>query len=234
MAAACVRVRQAPLVQTQIHLQHSQHRLSQTEQPDQINLHSQIHSTKFTITKRLATNMQSVQQAPFLSGIPGLEVEKTRAGACWSIQNCNTCTNSKHGCGWCPYSSTCVPTSNLLKPVTNTDVCPLRAERYELRTNALGCGCSTTTVLSIIVTIFATIAALALLYGLAMAIFWFNKIFGSGTWNGTELEVEDDGTRKERQWSRSNAVTSYVRTTVLKATKESEQEQVTERSRLMG
>ena len=89
-------------------------------------------------------------------------------------------------------------------------------------------------MLSIIVTIFATIAALALLYGLAMAIFWFNKIFGSGTWNGTELEVEDDGTRKERQWSRSNAVTSYVRTTVLKATKESEQEQVTERSRLMG
>ncbi|KAK5137713.1 hypothetical protein LTR08_007284 [Meristemomyces frigidus] len=176
--------------------------------------------------------MQPVQQD--MSDIPGLEIEKTRAGACWSVQNCNSCTHSKHGCGWCPYSSTCVPTTNLLKPVSDANVCPLRAERFELRTKALGCGCSTTTLLSVIVTIFATIAALALLYGVGIALMRFNQVFGSGTWEGIELEVEDDGTRKEHAWHRSNAVTSYVRRTTLKATKESEQEQVTERSRLLG
>ena len=178
--------------------------------------------------------MLPLQQSPVLSDIPGLEIEKSRAGACWSIQNCHSCTHSKHGCGWCPYSSTCVPTSNLLKPISDADVCPLREERWELRTKALGCGCSTTTLLSILVTIFATIAGLVLFYGLALALVQLNKIFGPGSFGGTEIEVEDDGTRKERQWRRSNAVTSFVRSTALKATKESEQEQVTERSRLLG
>ena len=134
----------------------------------------------------------------------------------------------------CPYSSTCVPTTNLLKPVSDAHVCPLRAERYELRTKALGCGCSTTTILSIIVTIFATIAALALLGLLSYVFLSFDEAFGTGTWNGVEIEVKDDGTRQERQWRRSNAVSSFFRTTTLKATKESEQEQVTERSRLLG
>ncbi|KAK4544243.1 hypothetical protein LTR36_004453 [Oleoguttula mirabilis] len=99
---------------------------------------------------------------------------------------------------------------------------------------ALGCGCSTTTLLSIVVTVFATIAALALLYGIGLAIVGFNQAFGTGTWNGWEVEVEDDGTRKEHEWRRSNAVTSFFRRTALKTTKESEQEQVTERSRLLG
>ncbi|KAK5113436.1 hypothetical protein LTR85_010864 [Meristemomyces frigidus] len=78
----------------------------------------------------------------------------------------------------------------------------------------------------VIVTIFATIAALALLYGLGLAAVWLNQTFGSGTWSGWEVEVEDDGTRKEHQWRRSNAVTSFFRRTALKATKESEQEQI--------
>ena len=191
-------------------------------------------STALASIPTVTSKMQPIQQVPAMSNIPGLEIEKSRAGACWSNSDCKSCTHSKHGCGWCPYSSTCVPTSNLLKPIRDADICPLRAERFELRTKALGCGCSTTTLLSVLVTIFATIAGLVLLYGLVLALVQFNKVFGSGTFGGTEIEVEDDGTRKERQWRRSNAVTSYVRRTTLKATKESEQEQVTERSRLLG
>lgn len=161
-------------------------------------------------------------------------IENSRAGACWGIQDCHSCTHSSHACGWCPYSSTCVPTINLLKPVSDANICPLRSERFELRTKALGCGCSTTTLLSVIVTIFATIAGLALLYGIGLAIVGLNQTFGTGAWGGWEVEVEDDGTRKERQWRRSNVVTSFVRRTALETTKESEQEQVTERSRLLG
>ncbi len=124
----------------------------------------------------------------------------------------------------CPYSSTCVPTTNLLKPLTDAQICPLKAERYELRTKALGCGCSTTTLLSIVVTVFATIAALVLLGLIGYVLLSINQMFGTGSWNGVEIEVKDDGTRDERQWRRSNAVTSFVRRTALKATKESEQE----------
>ena len=131
-----------------------------------------------------------------------------RQHACWRVQDCHSCTHSSHGCGWCPFSGVCVPTTNLLKPVVDAHVCPLRGERFELRTKALGCGCSTTTLLSIIVTIFATIAALALLTGVVAALFKFNQTFGTGSWNGWEVKYEDDGSKEEHQWRRSNRVTS--------------------------
>ncbi|KAK3110154.1 hypothetical protein LTR53_015847 [Teratosphaeriaceae sp. CCFEE 6253] len=161
-------------------------------------------------------------------------VTSDRADACWGIQNCHACTHSSHGCGWCPYSSTCVPTTNLLKPISDAQVCPLRAERYELRTKALGCGCSTTTLLSVLVTVLATIVGLVLLGLIGYVLSFINQAFGTGTWNGVEVEVKDDGTRDEREWRRSNAVSSFIRRTTLKATTESEQEQVTERTRLLG
>ncbi|KAK0947738.1 hypothetical protein LTR29_000995 [Friedmanniomyces endolithicus] len=161
-------------------------------------------------------------------------VNGDRAGACWRIQDCHSCSHSSHGCGWCPYSSTCVPTTNPLKPLWDDQICPLKAERYELRTKTLGCRYSTMTLLSIVVTVFATIAALVLLGLLGYVLLSLNRMFGTGSWNGVEIEVKDDGTRDERQWRRSNAVTSFVRQTALKATKESEQEQVTQRSRLLG
>ena len=116
----------------------------------------------------------------------------------------------------------------------DANVCPLRSERFELRTKALGCGCSTTTLLSILTTVFATILALVLLYGLATVIKYLNRAFGSGNWNGTEIEVKDDGKRDEREWRRSNPISSFWRTHFLHATEESEQEQRTERARLLG
>ena len=85
-------------------------------------------------------------------------------------------------------------------------------------------------------TIFATIAALALLYGMSILIVRLNKTFGTGTWRGTELEVKDDGVREEHKWKRKTwraTSSSYFLRRGPSSTK-SEQEQITERSRLLG
>ena len=105
-------------------------------------------------------------------------VNDDRLAACWRIQNCYACTHSKHGCGWCPHTSTCVPVSSIFEPISNAQTCPSRDERYELRTKALGCGCSTATFLSVVVTVFVTIAALILLYGET----FHEKFSGAAIW----------------------------------------------------
>lgn len=111
----------------------------------------------------------------------------------------------------------------------------MSAERYELRTKALGCGCSTTTLLSVIVTVFATIAALALLFGIGWIIAKTNPFLGSGTYKGTEVEVKADGTRDVRGWERDNWRKWLYRVFARPDLKNhSEQEEVTERSRLLG
>lgn len=161
--------------------------------------------------------------------------------ACWRHQSCYNCIHETRSCGWCPYTSTCVPIPSrmsLLSPVSNAHVCPLRDERFELRTKALGCECSTTTLLSIVVTVLATIAAMGLLYGLGRVVWWVNGTFGSGTWRGVEVEiVKGDGVRVVQQWRRrggwgSNIAASFQGEQL--HSDRSEQEQVTERSRLMG
>ena len=136
--------------------------------------------------------------------------------------------------GWCPSSNACVATTDLLAPITHPHLCPLRSERFELRTKALGCGCSTTTLLSVIVAVFATVFALAFLAGVVSVLLRFNRAFGTGTWNGWEVDVKEDGSRDGHHWRRSNAATSFFRRTALGLTKESEQERLTERSRLLG
>ncbi|KXL44767.1 hypothetical protein M433DRAFT_269295 [Acidomyces richmondensis BFW] len=157
-----------------------------------------------------------------------------REARCWAIQDCYSCTHSTYGCGWCPLSSTCVPARSILSPITSGSTCPLQDERFELRTRAFGCACSTTTLLSIIVTVLATVAACLLLFGIALAIKRLNQVFGAGSWHGWEIEVKDDGTRHGRPWRRSNGFMSFWRYSILKVTPASEQERVTERSRLLG
>jgi len=157
-----------------------------------------------------------------------------REARCWAIQDCYSCTHSSYGCGWCPFSSTCVPAGSLLGPISSANACPLQDERFELRTRAFGCGCSTTTLLSIIVTVFATIAACLLLFGIGLAIKHFNRAFGIGSWNGWEIEIKDDGIRHGRQWRKSNGFTVFRRYLTPKVARESEQDQATERSRLLG
>ena len=130
-----------------------------------------------------------------------------RLTACWRSQSCADCMRNNNGCGWCPVSSTCVPASSLLEPITNKDICPFWNERFELRTATLGCGCSTTTFISIVVTILATIAGFLVLYGVITAIARLSRIFGSGTWRGIELEMKDSGGRVEREWVRGSWLT---------------------------
>ncbi|KXT11140.1 hypothetical protein AC579_4939 [Pseudocercospora musae] len=117
-----------------------------------------------------------------------------RTKACWKMQDCGSCINSKHGCGWCSSSFSCVPANSLLDPVSQHGICPLASARFELRTKTLGCGCSTATLLSVIVTVFATIAALLLLYAIGLALKNLNPYLGSGQTAGWQIEVKHDGT----------------------------------------
>lgn len=103
-------------------------------------------------------------------------------------------------------SSTCIPATNLLSPLKHP-ICPLLSERYELRTRALGCGCSTTTFLSIIITILCTLFATLLIYSIwkAQILQWLWRIFGPGAWEGWErVEVEEGGevAVREGAWRR--------------------------------
>lgn len=127
---------------------------------------------------------------------------ESRLASCWKIQDCGTCINSKHGCGWCPHSSACVPASSLFDPIRNKDVCPHWSERWELRTKALGCGCSTTTLLAVLITILCTIVGLFVLYGLWKVMIWANRLFGPGSYGGWSLEIDDDGHSREGIWIR--------------------------------
>lgn len=142
--------------------------------------------------------------------------------------------NENNGCGWCPESGVCVPTTSLLEPVSNKDICPLRSERFELRTRALGCGCSTITLLSVIVTVFATIATLLLLYGLIRAISGINPFLGTGRTAGWEIKCEEDGTRKGQEWRRGGLRKWYASWKNPDLAHRSEQEERTERTRLLG
>nr|POE87263.1 hypothetical protein CFP56_29852 [Quercus suber] len=147
-----------------------------------------------------------------------------------------TLRSQEEGCGWCPSSSICVPADSLLDPLSKKNICPLVDERYELRTGALGCGCSTTTLLSIVVTIFATIAGLILLYGLGLAIKYLNQHYGTGLWQGWEVDFRDGTTRNEHEWRRRGAWRTQTATFFRQLgwqQDRSEQEQVTERSRLL-
>lgn len=162
--------------------------------------------------------------------------QQSRLSACWSHQACHACITSPHGCGWCPYSATCIPATNPLQPVvSHAGTCPLRAERFELRTRAFGCACSTTTLLSILGTVLATLLALAVLWGVGTAVVRVDRTFGSGTWGGWAVEVKDDGAREQRPWRRANAVARFFGRAARGGTREeSEQERVTERSRLLS
>ncbi|ATY61962.1 hypothetical protein A9K55_007972 [Cordyceps militaris] len=91
---------------------------------------------------------------------------------CWAQQDCNGCINTAE-CSWCPFSWACVPNKYepaFLAPLYHDDVCPARAERWELRTRPFGCQASTYTVLSTGVAVAATLLAVLLLWLLGLAL----------------------------------------------------------------
>jgi len=158
-----------------------------------------------------------------------------RLNACWGISDCQNCIHDPHGCGWCPTSSACIPASSLLEPISR-NVCPYRGERYELRTKTLGCNCSTTTFLSVFATVWITIAAIIALSIILRGLRYCNDTFGSGTWRGLEVEIKGHGARVERQWKQGSWFGNLGRqlTGGSLSSNRSEQEQRTERSRLLG
>jgi len=124
---------------------------------------------------------------------------------CWKIQDCGHCVGSNDNCGWCPYSSTCVPLpqgGNLLSPVTHPNICPMPwQERWELRSAPFGCNCSTTSLLVAIITVLSTLVGLALLVLLIKIVKWI-WVVGSGRRGGWVIHVKDDGTRRGHIWVR--------------------------------
>ena len=94
---------------------------------------------------------------------------------CWHEQSCHPCLHSRYPCSWCAASSTCVANPahlHLLAPIFHPDICPLKDERWELRTQLLGCKVSTLTYLSVLVSVGGTLLAIFILYGLVRFTQW--------------------------------------------------------------
>lgn len=128
-----------------------------------------------------------------------------------------------------------MPATSLLDPVFKADICPSSQERFELRTKTLGCGCSTTTLLSVIVTVVSTLVALLILYAILVCTRALNQVYGTGARRGWEIEVFDDGTMKGQPWARPSWTRTFKSWFHHKdLTASSEQEERTERSRLLS
>lgn len=114
---------------------------------------------------------------------------------CWRLNTCDSCLDNKdYACGWCPYSSACIPnpaTFPLLSPLTNPLICPDTHghERWELRAKGLGCNVSTRNFLSVVVTVVGTLAVVGLVW--VSRVVWRairrrykRKTWSSKRWNG--------------------------------------------------
>lgn len=124
-----------------------------------------------------------------------------------------------------------MPVTNLLDPVLKSNTCPLAQERFELRTKTLGCGCSTATFLSVTVTVLSTIVALLTMYAILVCVRSANRVYGTGSRRGWEIEVLDDGSMNGKPCPRARKLTSLFHRKDLST--RSEQEETTERSRLL-
>lgn len=137
---------------------------------------------------------------------------------CWRLQTCGSCLSSDARCGWCPYSSTCIPlpsTSDMplrwapLTPLNHAHICPFDPERFELRTKSFGresCNVSTTTVLTAVVSFLCGIAAVFVVLGLAWVVVRLFKA-GRRARNGIKVLIVESGLpgdswREERVWVR--------------------------------
>ncbi|GAM83959.1 hypothetical protein ANO11243_019490 [Dothideomycetidae sp. 11243] len=96
----------------------------------------------------------------------------------------------------------CIPVGSIFDPVKNPNICPSWTGRWELRTKTLGCGCSTLTLLAVLITIVCTLAALSVLFGVYKLITSVNKIWGFGALSGSYLKYDDGGHRHEGLWFR--------------------------------
>lgn len=120
------------------------------------------------------TLLQSFYNA---STSPGSDLELFFA--CFRQQSCDSCLASEWPCSWCMTSQVCVPNNRtqypfqILAPIKYEDICPLKwRERWEMRAKPFSCRCSTMTLISVVVAVLSTIAAILLLELFVIFIRW--------------------------------------------------------------
>ncbi|OAA79594.1 hypothetical protein LEL_03080 [Akanthomyces lecanii RCEF 1005] len=126
---------------------------------------------------------------------------------CWAQQDCGRCISTDE-CSWCPYTWACVPNKQhpaFLAPIYNEDVCPARAERWELRSQPFGCRVSTYTVFSTAITINVTLLLMLVLWLFGLALRHVRRRsraaarqrFVATTW-WTAVPPDDDSQQQQR------------------------------------
>ncbi|KAH6690399.1 hypothetical protein F5X68DRAFT_69650 [Plectosphaerella plurivora] len=104
----------------------------------------------------------------------GRESESEHFYRCWQHSLCRTCL-AETECSWCPFTWACVPNAYpvpLLAPAYDEQICPHWAERWEIRSQPLGCQVSTITSLTSIVTIGSTLVFIALIHLTFLLVRW--------------------------------------------------------------
>ncbi|KAK7203287.1 hypothetical protein BZA70DRAFT_74848 [Myxozyma melibiosi] len=91
--------------------------------------------------------------------------------------NCHACITAptSQPCGWCPFSSTCVPDPSrlgILAAIRDSNICPYTDERFEFRARGLGCSVSSITLWSTVVSFTIGIIAVILVSALVL---WLAK-----------------------------------------------------------
>ncbi|OAQ63338.1 hypothetical protein VFPPC_16461 [Pochonia chlamydosporia 170] len=107
----------------------------------------------------MASSLQASDIDAFRSNFTAAESNHDHLLRCWAQQTCGGCLDTTE-CSWCPYTWSCIPNSYrvpLLAPIYNERICPHPAERWEVRTHPFGCNVSTTTSLTAIVSVVATL-----------------------------------------------------------------------------
>ncbi|KAK3328814.1 hypothetical protein B0H66DRAFT_596430 [Apodospora peruviana] len=110
----------------------------------------------------------------------GDDDDEQRLYRCWALQGCDITyllllLNSITTNAPSPkQTQSCVPNNHriipLLAPAYNKHICPHRSERWEIRTNPLGCHVSTITTLTSIVNILSTLLVVLLVWLAAWAV----------------------------------------------------------------
>lgn len=159
----------------------------------------------------------------FRANFSAFETGDDHLKRCWSHQTCHRCLDSSD-CSWCPYVSlfwvqsffdmdfvandmasktwSCVPNKYpipFLAPLYDEKICPAKQERWELRTRPLGCDCSTTTTISVIVSVVGTLLVVALAFlTILVAIRIRRYVAEKARWRSASSGREEEPLLRER------------------------------------
>jgi len=134
---------------------------------------------------------------------------------CWGHQWCWPCLR-EGPCSWCPVTSTCVPNPyrpQVLAPFYDADICPLWSERWEVRTQPLGCHVSTITIMTCVVSVVSTFVFVGLVAACFRLAKWARPkwkartsdwwkvwlYYKRGWWKTWRLELRDKAPRRSAE-----------------------------------